>query len=59
MQFILIECSSETTTTEVHLYLYNGAAVSLGVVDVERDVVFSLDAGTALVIYPDVLSLEA
>lgn len=55
-------CSSETTTkteTVVHLYLYNGAAVSLGVVDVKRDVVFSLNAGTALVIYSHVLSLKA
>lgn len=33
--------------------------MSLGVVDVERDVVLSLDAGTALVIDPDVLSLKA
>lgn len=48
-----------TTTTAVHQYLYDGAAVSLGVVDVERDVVLSLDASTVLVIYPDVLSLEA
>lgn len=33
--------------------------MSLGVVYVEGDVVFSLDAGAVLVIYPDVLSLEA
>lgn len=43
----------------MHRYLHDGAAVSLGVVDVERDVVLSLDAGAVLVIYPDVLSLEA
>lgn len=33
--------------------------MSLGVVYVEGDVVFSLDAGAVLVVYPDVLSLEA
>lgn len=43
----------------MHLYLYNRAAVPLGVVDVERNVVLSLDACTALVIYPDILSLKA
>lgn len=43
----------------MHQHLYDGAAVSLGVVDVERDVVLSLDAGAVLVIYPDILSLEA
>lgn len=33
--------------------------MSLGVVYVEGDVVFSLNAGAVLVVYPDVLSLEA
>lgn len=33
--------------------------MSLGVVYVEGDVVFSFDAGAVLVVYPDVLSLEA
>lgn len=41
------------------VYLYNGTAVSLGVIDVKRDVVLSLNAGTALIVYPDVLTLEA
>lgn len=43
----------------MHLHLHNGAAVSLGVVDVEGDVVLSLDSSAVLVVYPDVLSLEA
>lgn len=38
---------------------YDGATVSLCVVDVEGDEVLSLDAGTVLIVDPDVLSLEA
>lgn len=37
----------------------DGAAVSFGVVDAERDEVLSLDAGAVLIVDPDVLSLKA
>lgn len=51
-------CLSERLSV-VNLYLYNRAAVPLGVVDVKGDVVLSFNARTALVIYSDVLSLKA
>lgn len=38
---------------------YNGATVSLRVVDVEGDEVLPLNAGTALIIDPDILSFKA
>lgn len=39
--------------------LYNGATVSLGVVDVEGDKVLALNAGTVLVVNSHVFALEA
>ena len=41
------------------VYLYDGAAVGLGVVDPEGDEVLSLDARAVLVVDADVLPLEA
>lgn len=41
------------------VYLYYGATIAFGIVDVEGDKVFPLDAGATLIIDTHILSLKA